>query len=244
MKRLLPALALGIAGVFAACGGKSPAAPTPQTNTQPTPAPQPPAPPVQTRFALSGGVALTAPALTSKVAGALVTLTSGPNAGQTYTADGAGNFFFTDLSGGSVGLRASAAGYQDGTTTVTLDRDVNSITIRVNPSPRQIDETLTGSVSGGDAVCAGSSLAGAPCKRHSFDVHNGGTISARVGWAGSADVDLELWRGTTLIASSTSVRSSEEVSTNQSGGSNYQIRVVYYSGAAIANYTLVVSRPN
>lgn len=60
----------------------------------------------------------------------------------------------------------------------------------------------------------------------------------------AADLDLSLWRGTTVIARSTSVTQPESVSSAVSSLSGpYSLHVTYYSGSSIANYTLRVTHP-
>jgi hypothetical protein len=77
-------------------------------------------------------------------------------------------------------------------------------------------------------------------------LHHGGVIDATLTWNGTADLDLELWRAgaSTEIASSDGVRGTEHVSADVAGGSNYELRVIYYSGATIASYFLRVIHPN
>lgn len=232
MKRLVPVFFVVLT---VACGSNPNAPSAPPANNPPAP----------TRFSLAGGVTETAPTTSEKVTTATVTITSGPDAGQSQPVDGAGNFRFSNLQAGSVTLRASAPGYQDGTASVTLNQDMSGVMVRATPEARQITETLTGAVSGGDAACPGSSTSSKPCSRHSFGVHNDGGIVARIAWSGSADLDLELWRDGVKVASSTSASSASElVSVTGTPGSRYEVRVVYYSGATIANYTLILVRPS
>jgi hypothetical protein len=61
---------------------------------------------------------------------------------------------------------------------------------------------------------------------------------------GTVDLALELWRGNTRIESSDVSVVSEHVSSVAAGGSSHEIRVIYSSGTAVANYELAVRRPS
>ena len=62
---------------------------------------------------------------------------------------------------------------------------------------------------------------------------------------GSNDLDISLWSDDRLLVSSRGVTGRERISTNVSGGgTGYEIRVTYYEGSTVSNYTLRVRRPN
>jgi hypothetical protein len=109
-------------------------------------------------------------------------------------------------------------------------------------TPTTITQTIAGSVSGGDAPCSDGIFV-KPCRVYGFRLTSAGALFATLSSAESADLDLSLFRGSQLIASSRGVRNSEAVSANLSP-SDYELRVTYYSGSTIANFTLTVTRPN
>jgi hypothetical protein len=112
------------------------------------------------------------------------------------------------------------------------------------PVFRTIDETLTGTVSGGSTTCG--TFVPRPCVVRSLGIHHTGRIDATLTWNGTADLDLQLWRSgaSSEIASSDGVGGTERVSADVTGGSTYELRVIYYSGATAANYILRVIHPN
>jgi hypothetical protein len=156
--------------------------------------------------------------------------------------DQEGRYRFDDLVPGTFTVRATKGGYETASREVSAANSLVNVNFTLKPVFRILTETITGSVSGGDPPCL-DGLFDDPCKKHSFNIHHDGTIRARVTWSGGADVDLELWLDGREIADSRGVRSSEEVEATARPGV-YQVRVTYYSGSRIANYTLVVTRPN
>jgi hypothetical protein len=105
-----------------------------------------------------------------------------------------------------------------------------------------ITEVLNGAVSGGSPSCT-TSLGSLPCQVFAFTVNGSGALEALLTWSGGVnDLDLYLYRGTTLIARSIGVRNEEMVSAGVSPGA-YQLRVAYYSGSTIQGFTLRVTRP-
>ena len=111
------------------------------------------------------------------------------------------------------------------------------------PTSNTVSETLTGTLSASSAACSGSGSGNSSCLRHAFSVGASGTIEGRLAWSGDNDLDLELWRGSTKVASSDGVTTTETVSTSVTAGS-YEWRVVYYSGSSSQSYSLAVTRPN
>lgn len=110
-------------------------------------------------------------------------------------------------------------------------------------NPQTVNETIAGSVSDADPIC-GAAVFTTPCKRHAFTVHHDGMIAASVTWSGGADIDLQLWRGFVLLEQSAGSDPIEQVSAAATAGESYELRVVYFSGTTVTNYSLVVSRPN
>jgi hypothetical protein len=213
----------------------------PTTPTNPNPSPSPTPPPAATTFTLTGRVTESAPTTSIGIAGARVAFNDGPNAGRSAAADSNGNYSFSGLTTGNANPNASAANYLDQARGLALTANA-TLNFTLMPTPRTLDENLTGSVSGGSPPC-GTFLPN-PCVTRTIPLHHPGIIDATLTWNGTADLDLELWRGTTEIASSDGVRGTERITADVTGGSNYEFRVIYYQGATIANYILRVIHPN
>lgn len=196
------------------------------------------------RFLLDGRIRETAPSSATVVAGASMRIVDGTNAGATATSDGNAYYVFPSIEGGTFNVQVSKDGYEPLTQSVTLSANRNQ-DFFLTPVRRTINETLTGTISGGDAVCT-DNITPKPCARFSFGVHHTDTAEAVLSWAGGTnDLDLELWRGTTRLASSLSAsRNEERVSSSVVAGNSYQWRVVYYSGSTVQSFTLTVRRPN
>lgn len=236
--RVLP-LAIALIAVVG-CNKTTPAGPS-QTTTTTTTVPQ--APQTQT-WTLSGTVTETAPTASTRLSGAVVRLIDGPNAGAQVVTGADGSFIFTGLTQADFNVTATLDGYQSATVGVSLTAN-RTITLRLNPNPETITQTFTGQISGGDPPCS-DGLFTKPCKRINLPVHNSGTIDGQLEWTGGCnDLDLSLWSigGSRPIASSDGVTGREHVSANVSGG-GYEFRITYYDGCTIANYTLIVQRPN
>jgi hypothetical protein len=111
--------------------------------------------------------------------------------------------------------------------------------------PRTIEENFSGALSGGTTTTCSDGIFVKPCARFTFTPANSGSLEAVLDWSGSADLDLTLWRGSTLLAEAKSAtRRPEIVSSAVSGGVSYSLVVTYYSGSTITNFTLRVTRPN
>lgn len=234
-RRSIALLVLSVAIAGMSCGGS-------ETPTNPTPTPPPP--PTPSTFTLSGGVTESEPTTSNKIAGATVAFVDGANAGKTATADSAGNYQITNVLAGAFTVRAGAAGYQEATRPVTISADT-SLTIALNPTPRNVTTDSSGTVSGGDTPCSdGTSEKG--CKILMLDIHNPGTLEATLEWENpTTDLDLTLWRGTTLLADSRDEFSLREVvSSSIVTGATYELRVTYYAGSVITPYKLRVTHPN
>lgn len=114
-------------------------------------------------------------------------------------------------------------------------------------APTILTETLTGALSGGTTTTCSDGTFIKPCAQFDFVLQNSGTLAANLQWTpgSGADLDLSIWRGTTLIARSASATRDETVSSAVTGGgTRYSLRVTYYSGSQVANFTLRVTRPN
>jgi hypothetical protein len=122
VKRLiLLALVVGLV----ACGSS----PSPTTPTPP--------PPTRTTFHLSGGV-VDNKVNANKVASAALTITDGANAGRSTTADGSGNYRFTDLTPGTFTVSLTGTGYLSTTTSVTLGQADKTQNLFMDPVPPPI----------------------------------------------------------------------------------------------------------
>jgi hypothetical protein len=118
--RLLAAWLVACALVsVTACGGDSPAAPTP-----------PPTPPAPVTFTLSGTVTSTTGAA---IAGATVRITDGPNAGRSATTS-AGSYSITGLSLSGFTAVASATNFQPVSQGVTLTSN-QTVDFQLAPTP-------------------------------------------------------------------------------------------------------------
>jgi len=191
----------------------------------------------------AGTVTETPPTTGTVLGNVRVEIMDGVNAGKTNLTNPSGQFTIADLTFGTFQARFSKSGYVTRNVSVTLTQSENQ-NFQLAPTAATITETLTGSVSGGDTPCEGS-VFDAPCRRFPFALHHDGVIEGTLTWTNPTnDLDLELWRGDTPIASSTGVQPQEFVSSNGTAGSTYEWRVVYYGGSTIANFTLKVTHPN
>ena len=183
------------------------------------------------------------------------TNTGGSNASPAVL-QGDGNFVIYNAAG--IARWATNTGGQ-GRSRLVLQNDGNVVLFRLSdnqaiwdrsrsvppfPLPVTVSETLTGTASNSNAACSGSGNGSSACVRHAFSVSASGTVEGRLTWSNVGnDLDLELWRGSTKIASSDGVTTTESVSASVTAGS-YEWRVVYYSGTSSQSYSLAVTRPN
>ncbi len=143
MKRLLCVLFVASVVVAAGCGGGS------KTPTAPTPAPTPPAapPPAPTSLPAPTTATLTGTALSasgSRISGATVSISSGPNSGMSTTTNSNGDYRFDTLRVGATSLVARALGYQDGNLSINIaDTSVLNFTLQAVVDP------FTGTWNGG-----------------------------------------------------------------------------------------------
>jgi hypothetical protein len=211
-----------------ACGSSAP----------PTPQPTPPAP---STFTLSGTVTEAAPTANVRLAVARVEVIDTAQAGTFAITDGSGTFSIPNLSG-QLNVRVTAPGYVE--TTVGRNMTQNqTLTAGLMPVYKPLNEEYNGPLSGGDSTCS-DGIFTKPCKIIQIPIHNSGILDAAIGWAGSADLDLTLFRGGTVIVAARGVGSIEKISTNVQSNTLHELRITYYSGASIATYNLKVAHPN
>jgi hypothetical protein len=216
-------LALGLVGIMA-CGDAASMAPT--------------SPVAATTFALKGAVMVSAPS-NVPLGGVTVTILDGPSAGQSVTTDQNGVFGFAGLSGAAT-LRAASAGYQ--TQTIALDMSQSrSITVEMKPEAKILQESLTRANSNAGACEAA-------CRIYTLDIHNDGSFEATLSWPSfTSSLKLSLWRGDTLMMTSTHVGTLREAFMTPvpvTGGFEYQLRVTVMSGTEPPDFTVLVRRPN
>ena len=112
-------------------------------------------------------------------------------------------------------------------------------------TPGPIVQTLTGTLSEGDSVCSspGSAHDNKPCRRYPFTTTTAGELDTILTWSGSADLDMEAWRGSTRFISSARIGDSTDRMRTPLEAGSYEVRVVYNSGTTLANYTLQMTHP-
>lgn len=108
------------------------------SSTPTSPAPTPP--PARTMFNMSGGV-IDNKVGTNKVQNASLTIQDGTNAGRNTTADGAGNYQFTNLTPGTFTVALSGPGYISTTSSVTLGQADKTQNFFMDPVPPPIFTT-------------------------------------------------------------------------------------------------------
>jgi archaellum component FlaG (FlaF/FlaG flagellin family) len=200
-------------------------------------------PTVKSSFTLSGSVTESAPTTSTRLLNARVEIIDGPFVGKFAITDGAGNFSIPDVSG-QMNVRTTLAGYEADARGFDMSQD-RSASIALRPTPKTITEEFNGTISGGDSGTCSDTVFVKPCKLITIAVHNGGALSATLSWTGgSADLDLSLWNGSSAIATSLGVNSTERISSNVNAGGTYVFHVTYYGGSNIVNYNLKVTRPN
>jgi hypothetical protein len=201
-------------------------------------------------FTLSGRVTETSPTASTGIAGATVVFADGVNAGKSATTDGSGNYSLAGLQQGGFTVNVSASGYQGKGNPVSITGNTTA-NFQLAPNPQTKDETFTGTISGGDAPCAGGDgvFRDKPCRVISLPIHNGGVIDATLDWSPNsvADLDISLFTagGTNAIVRSASASGGREhISTNVAAGSTYELHVTYYTGSNITTYSVRVIHPN
>ena len=115
----------------------------------------------------------------------------------------------------------------------------------VSPAER-ITDTFTGTISPSDPICTDglSFHRGKPCLRHPFTMSAPGEIDAFLTTtAGDVDVDLEIWRGSTVVIGSANVAPLTDRARTMDDAGPHEIRVILNSGATAADYTIRVTHP-
>jgi Carboxypeptidase regulatory-like domain len=145
----LAAAAAGLAGALftIACGGDTPASPspTPVVNPAPSPAPAPvpaPQPTAPLAVSLSGSVATSAGA---PVAGATIAILDGSNGGRSTTTNSAGAYRFDSLQSSNGNVSAKAAGYQESISGLYIDGNASlNFTLTAMPAAPTFTGTWRG----------------------------------------------------------------------------------------------------
>ncbi len=196
-------------------------------------------------FTLSGTVRETAPTASVLVSGVTITIQDGSFAGRTATTDTIGAYQIAGLTG-SMNVVAAKTGYDTTAASVNLSSGNQTLNFSLNPTAQTLDETFTGTINGGSDTCSDGTLTKA-CSIVILAIHNTGLVDATLTWTGgisSADLDLSLWRGSTvLLAKSATATATEHVSATATSGSNYELHVTYSTGSVPVTYTLRVTHP-
>jgi predicted phage tail protein len=113
------------------------------------------------------------------------------------------------------------------------------------PAPSVLETVHSGQISGGSAPCA-TALGSQPCAIVQFAATRDGNMEAVLRWGNeNTDLDLDLYRGSTRLATSGAVIGTEErISSVVQAGQTYQLRIYYWRGSTIENFTLTLRRPN
>jgi hypothetical protein len=121
----------------------------------------------------------------------------------------------------------------------------NEMTVIVGqvPPPATAPETFIGSIGPADTTCS-TPVGERPCRIISFTPTASGLIDALLAWSSAGtDIDLFLYRDNSRIASSfASSGFHERVFEAIEAGRAYELRIVYFSGSTVQNYTLALSR--
>lgn len=200
-------------------------------------------------YSLSGSVTETAPHTSRALTGVRVEIVDGANQGRFALTDGSGQYQIANVLAGSFNVRAHLDTYDDVIKAVTLNTNM-SLALTLNPTPRSISETFTGSVSGGDP--AGN--CGSPCRIFAVPIHNTGTLQATLTWASADDAHLmlQLYSSDTnrvlaqspITPSDTSTSTRETVSSAITAPGNYELRVVAWQIARITSFTVTTTHIN
>ncbi len=200
-------------------------------------------------YSLSGLVTETAPHTAKAVTGVRIEITDGANQGKFALTDSSGQYQITNLQAGSFNVRASLDGYDTTTKPVTVNTD-STLAFALNPTPRQITEAFSGTISGGDPT----GTCGWPCKSFAIPIHNSGTVQAIVTWTTTDDARLllQLYNADTnrvlaqspLTPSDTSTSTRETISASLTSPGNYELRVVAWQIARITSFSIATTHIN
>lgn len=153
------------------CGGEG-SKPVPAVTPTPTPTPT---------VTLSGTVRETAPTQSTPIAGATVTIITGPFVGKSATTDANGGFQLT-LSPGDVNIVVRAVNYGEQYESVAVGENRATVTFELDPVAQTLTSTLSGTINGSE-TCPGSwdFLPGDPCEAaYIINVHHEGTLTSEV----------------------------------------------------------------
>ena len=185
MRKLVIRVVLMATVFCSGCGRGLPSSPTPVPQPTPTPRPQ--------TFTLSGTVSETAPTASTRIAGASVWITDGPNAGLSATSDANGAFRFASIQPGTFTVATGAEDYIARSQGFTLTAD-QTVTIELDPVFQMLTTTRNDFLSGGGDACAGSwddPPIPDPCRvEYMLDVHHNGNFTAGLT---STDPETEFW---------------------------------------------------
>ena len=116
-----------------------------------------------------------------------------------------------------------------------------------SPAPGRITDTFTGTIGPNNGICTDglSFHRGKPCVRgHIFTMSEPGEIDAFLTWpTDSVDVDLEIWRGSTMVIGSAGVAPLTDRSRTMDQAGPHEIRVILNSGTTATDYTVRVTHP-
>ena len=240
MRQALPCVLFVL--LTAACGSDlSSTAPSPSQIVVEPPAPE------RGTYSLGGRVTESMPTQSDGIAGAIVTISDGVNAGESTVADARGFYKLSKLHPSEFAMRVSAPGFVAASEPVTLAYDRTS-NVQLRPEPTQLTFSLRGDIASVDGHCSDGE-AMRPCRIILFPVHNPGPIQATLHWTTSEDVDLDLTLfktdGRTSIAkSSNRAENVQQLRGEVTGGATYELRVTLGAGSGEAAYTLDFSQPN
>jgi hypothetical protein len=209
--------------------------PTPLVATSPVP------PSTQT---LNGRVTETPPTSQTGIGGALVRITTGPDAGRSATTNIMGFYTIPNVAVAST-VQISAEGYVESSGDVDSGREGR---FQLMPRPVTKTSTLRDTLDDRVGSCS-DGVSQRPCHILTLPIHNDGPLEATLSWepAASADLDLSLFRASplSLIARSGKAGSeSERINLHLAAGLSFELHVTYASGSAPATYTLRVVHQN
>jgi hypothetical protein len=129
---------------------------------------------------LSGTVRETAPTQSTPIAGATVTIITGPFVGKSATTDANGGFQLT-LSPGDVNLVVRAANYGEQYESVAVGENRATVIFELDPVAQTLTSTLNGTINNASETCPGywdGFLPSDPCKAdYVINVHHEGTLT-------------------------------------------------------------------
>jgi hypothetical protein len=195
---------------------------------------------------LSGLVTEGPPTTLTEIAGAVVSISDGVNAGKSTTADDYGLYTLTGLSSGRATITVNANGYVSASTTVELTENTTS-NFQLTPAPQTVTDSLEGDIAAGDGTCSDGN-AEYPCRIVVFPIHNSGPVEATLNWAGSASkLTMTLFQtdvAAPIARSTSSGANQEHIVATLRGGVDYEFHITFDSGTGSTTYTLRVTHMN